>query len=94
MVKVPAAWLIERAGFRKGLTRGPVGVSPFQAQAIINLGGARASDVVSLAADIKRAVWDQFGIALVPEPVFVGFQPTRELEWLLEPRPALEARKD
>jgi UDP-N-acetylmuramate dehydrogenase len=86
-VKVPAAWLIERAGFHKGLTRGVVGVSPFQAQAIVNLGGARASDVVTLAADIKRAVWESFGIAVVPEPVFVGFRPTRDLQWLLDPRP-------
>ncbi len=82
-VKVPAAWLIERAGFRKGFTRGPIGVSPFQSQAIVNHGGARASDVLRLAADIKHAVWDAFDIAIVPEPVFVGFPPSSDLEWLL-----------
>ena len=26
---------------------------------------------------IKRAVWRRFGIALVPEPVFVGFDAIR-----------------
>ena len=82
-MKVPAAWLIERAGFEKGTRRGAVGVSPFQAQAIVNHGGATAADVVALAADIKRAVWNTFRIALVPEPVFVGFQPSAELRWLL-----------
>ena len=62
LVKVPAAWLIERAGFEKGTRRGTVGVSPFQAQAIVNHGGATAADIVSLAADIKRAVWNTFRI--------------------------------
>ena len=82
-VKIPAAWLIERAGFPKGTTRDTVAVSRFQAQAIINLGRARAADVVNLAADIKRAVWTMFGISIVPEPVFLGFAPSTELRFLL-----------
>lgn len=81
--KVPAAWLIERAGFARGYARGAVGISPFQAQGLINRGGAEAGDVVALAADIKSAVWRHFGVGLVPEPVFVGFAPSRELAWLL-----------
>jgi UDP-N-acetylmuramate dehydrogenase len=85
-VKVPAAWLIERAGFTKGHRRGAVGVSPFQAQAIVNHGGAAAADVFALAADIKRAVLQALAIALVPEPVFVGFKPSSELQWLLAGR--------
>lgn len=93
-VKVPAAWLIERAGFPKGYTRGEIGVSPFQSQAIVNHGGAKAADVVRLAADIKRAVWETFGIAIVPEPVFVGFRPTPELQRLRDPQPTTEARTD
>lgn len=72
-IKVPAAWLVERAGFPRGLTRGSVGVSPFQAQAIVNLGGAEAADVLALAIDIKHAVHRAFGVVLTPEPVFVGF---------------------
>jgi UDP-N-acetylmuramate dehydrogenase len=82
-VKLPAAWLIERAGLPRGTTRGPVGISPFQAQAIINLGGARAGDVLALAGEIKRAVWNTFGITLVPEPVFVGFASSPDLTFLL-----------
>lgn len=89
-VKIPAAWLIERAGFPKGTTRGPVGISPFQAQALVNHGGARAADVVALACEVKRAVWRTFGIALVPEPVFVGFASTPDLQFLLSHRPASE----
>lgn len=89
-VKIPAAWLIERAGFPKGTTRGPVGISPFQAQALVNHGGARAADVVALACEVKRAVWRTFGISLVPEPVFVGFAGTPELQFLLSHRRASE----
>jgi UDP-N-acetylmuramate dehydrogenase len=93
-VKVPAAWLIEQAGFARGSRRGAIGVSPFQAQAIVNYGGGRAADVIALASDIKRAVWDGFGVAIVPEPVFVGFGPGDQLRWLLDPRPRVEASKD
>ena len=82
-VKIPAAWLIEQAGFRRGTVRGSVGISPFQAQAIVNLGGAQAADVLALATAIKRAVWNMFGISIVPEPVFVGFTPSPELTFLL-----------
>jgi UDP-N-acetylmuramate dehydrogenase len=86
-VKIPAASLIERAGYPKGTRRGPVGVSPFQSQAIVNHDGATATEIVQLAAAIKQAVWNQFQIALVPEPVFVGFERTKELDWLLDRDP-------
>jgi UDP-N-acetylmuramate dehydrogenase len=82
-VKIPAAWLIEQSGFTRGTQDGAVGVSPLQAQAIVNLGGATADDVVRLAGAIKRAVWNRFRIAIVPEPVFVGFDQTPDLAWLL-----------
>jgi UDP-N-acetylmuramate dehydrogenase len=85
-VKIPAAWLIEHAGFPRGLTRGAVGVSPFQAQAIVNHGGATADDVLGLAMSIKRAVWDAFKVAIVPEPELVGFAPSADIDWLLSPR--------
>ncbi len=89
-VKIPAAWLIERAGFPKGTRRGAAGVSPFQAQAIVNLGGACASDVLQLACAIKQAVWRTFGIAIVPEPVFVGFAHSLDLQFLLTHLPGAE----
>ena len=73
-VKVPAAWLVEQSGFAKGYTRGPVGISRRHALAIVNRGGAKATDVVALKDEIQRAVRDQFGIELKPEPVFVGFE--------------------
>lgn len=87
-VKVPAAWLIEHAGFARGSVHGPTGISPFQSQAIINLGGASAADVLALAVAVKGAVWNMFRIAIVPEPVFVGFGENESLRWLLDPSPS------
>ena len=62
MVKVAAAWLVEHAGFPKGLVRGPVGISRRHALA-----------AVAPKNEIQQRVLDAFGIELQPEPVFVGF---------------------
>lgn len=78
LVKLPAAWLIEHAGYRKGYSRGSVGLSSRHVLAIINRGGARAADVLELVAEITSRVQDRFGVGLKPEPVFVGeFRSTR-----------------
>ena len=71
--KVPAAWLIEHAGFQKGYRLGNAGISTNHTLAIINTGGATAADVIALNDIIQMKVLDTFGIALDPEPVFVGF---------------------
>lgn len=71
-VKIPAAWLIERAGFQKGYSMGNAGISTNHTLAIINRGGATASEIVALKSAIQKAVFDTFGIELVPEPIFVG----------------------
>jgi len=71
-LKLSAAWLIERAGFRRGYARGAVGLSEKHTLAIVNRGGATAADVVALAREVRDGVRERFGIALLPEPVFVG----------------------
>lgn len=71
--KIPAAWLIENAGFYKGFSRGNVGISTKHALSIINRGGARAVDLIEFKSEIQRAVKEYFGIDLVPEPNFIGF---------------------
>ena len=81
-VKVPAAWLIERAGFGKGYVHGRAGVSSKHPLAIINRGGASAREIVRLAAEIKRSVIDRFGIWLRPEPIFVGFMGSEDVDFL------------
>ncbi len=72
-VKVPAAWLIEQAGFAKGYTRGAAAVSSRHTLAIVNLGGAKAAEVLALAGEITTAVEGRFGIRLEMEPVMMGF---------------------
>jgi UDP-N-acetylmuramate dehydrogenase len=82
LVRIPAAWLIERAGFARGEGAGPVGLSGKHLLAIVNRGGACAADVVAFATSVKRRVADRFGVALRPEPVFLGFGPDPDLEYL------------
>jgi UDP-N-acetylmuramate dehydrogenase len=72
-VKVPAAWLIERAGFQRGYTKGRTGISSKHTLAIINRGNATAQEVLDLVAEIQTGVQIKFGVALLPEPIFVGF---------------------
>lgn len=71
--KLPAAWLVERAGFAKGYTRGAAGISQKHALAIVNRGGAKAADILALRDKIQARVQDKFGIKLDSEPVSVGF---------------------
>ena len=75
-VKLPAAWLIEAAGVLKGETCGGAAISRRHSLAIVNRRGASAADVVALAARVRRRVRDAFGVTLVPEPRFVGFDET------------------
>jgi UDP-N-acetylmuramate dehydrogenase len=72
-VKVPAAWLVEKAGFAKGLRRGAVGISSRHALALIHYGGGTSQALVTLAREIRAAVGECFGVLLEPEPVFLGF---------------------
>lgn len=73
-VKIPAAWLIEQSGFTKGFRRGNVGLSTRHTLAIVNLGDASAAEIVEFKQLIQSKVEKKFGVALLPEPVFVGFE--------------------
>jgi UDP-N-acetylmuramate dehydrogenase len=72
-VKIPAAWLIENAGFSKGFVHGNAGISSNHSLAIINRGGANANEIIEMKDMIQTAVREKFGIELQPEPIFVGF---------------------
>jgi UDP-N-acetylmuramate dehydrogenase len=72
-LKVSAAWLIEHAGINRGYVHGGVGTSAKHALAIVNRGGGTAREVIELKELIQSRVLDAFGVALTPEPVFVGF---------------------
>jgi UDP-N-acetylmuramate dehydrogenase len=66
-IKLSAGWLIERAGFAKGYTRGRAGISSKHALALVNRGGATATEILALAREIQDGVRDKLGIALLPE---------------------------
>jgi UDP-N-acetylmuramate dehydrogenase len=68
--KLPAAWLIERCGF-KGARRGDVGVHANHALVLVNYGGGTGREILSLAQEIQQAVVAKFGVFLEPEPVFM-----------------------
>jgi len=72
-VKLPAAWLIEQAGFSKGYARGAAGISTRHTLALVNRGGATANDMLALADEIQAKVSEQFGVRLEMEPVMIGF---------------------
>ena len=73
-VKLPAAWLIERAGFGKGYP-GPgarVALSSKHTLALTNRGEASTADLLALAQEVRDGVADRFGVSLRPEPLLVG----------------------
>lgn len=65
-VKVPAGWLIERAGW-KGRMLGNVGTWKNQALVLIQNGSAAGVELLNLVKEIQRAVGETFGIHLQPE---------------------------
>jgi UDP-N-acetylmuramate dehydrogenase len=70
-IKLPAAWLINHAGFERGYGAdfgdGRVTLSTKHALAITNRGGASAEDVMRFAAHIRAGVENAFDIRLAPE---------------------------
>ena len=73
LVKVPAAWLIERAGFGKGYNPGDgARISSKHTLALVNSGSASTAGLMALAREIRDGVRDTFGVSLAPEPVLVG----------------------
>ncbi len=73
LVKVPAAWLIERAGFGKGYDPGNgARISGKHTLALVNSGSATASALIALARQIRDGVRDTFGVSLSPEPLLIG----------------------
>ncbi|MDR2622601.1 MAG: UDP-N-acetylmuramate dehydrogenase [Dysgonamonadaceae bacterium] len=70
VVKVPAAWLIDRCGL-KGKTTGGAAVHEKQPLVIINQGNASGKDIADLAAEICSVVKEKFFIDLQPEVNYI-----------------------
>lgn len=69
-VKIPAAWLIERCGW-KGKTHGGARVYDKQPLVIVNTGTASPRDIIELAAAVAESVDKMFGIAIYPEVNYI-----------------------
>jgi UDP-N-acetylmuramate dehydrogenase len=72
-VKTSAAWLIEHAGFGRGYgDPATIAISSKHTLALTNRGAGTTRALVALAREIADGVRERFGVALEPEPVFVG----------------------
>ncbi len=69
---IPAGWLIEECGLA-GKKIGSAMVSEKHANFIVNLGKAKAEDVVILISLIKQKIRNKFGIQLQEEIEYIGF---------------------
>ncbi len=71
-VKTSAAWLIEQAGFAKGYGNQRVSLSTKHTLALTNRGTGTTADLLALAEEVQRGVYQKHRIWLVNEPVLVG----------------------
>ena len=65
-VKIPAGWLIEKAGY-KGIRRKNIGVHHLQALVLVNFGDGNGKDIYNLAEEICKSIKDQFHVDIEPE---------------------------
>ncbi len=68
--KVPSGFLIEQAGL-KGKSFGTISSYTGNAMVLVNNGGATRSDVEETRDEIKKIIFEKFGITLETEPEFV-----------------------
>ncbi|GAB3944796.1 UDP-N-acetylmuramate dehydrogenase [Spirosoma harenae] len=66
VVKVPAGWLIEQAGW-KGYRSGDAGVHAKQALVLVNYDSATGDQILALAQQVQKSVQEKFGITISPE---------------------------
>ena len=69
---ISAGWLVDQVGMR-GERIGDVRVSEKHGNFLINLGNARAQDVLMLTSKVKMKVRDELGVMLEDEVQLVGF---------------------
>ncbi len=70
-IKIPAAWLIQEAGW-KGVKQGDAGSWSLQPLVLVNYGSATGADILHLARRIRDDVLQKFSIRLEPEVNLIG----------------------
>ena len=65
-VKIPAGWLIDKAGW-KGQKENHVGVWDKQALVLVHYGGGKPEEILNLMKKIQDSVKEKFGIEIKPE---------------------------
>ena len=66
LVKVPAGWLIEQAGF-KGKRFGDAGIHTKQALVLVNYGNATGNEIWNVAQNIQKTIFEKYGISIEAE---------------------------
>jgi len=69
-IKIPAAWLIENAGFKKGYYKHGAAISSNHSLALINK-GTTTKNLLELAEEIEHKVFEVFGVHLHKEPIVI-----------------------
>lgn len=67
LVKVPAGWLIEQAGWKGKTINNNYGVHKFQALVLVNYGGATGKQIAELSKEIQEDIFKKFGVVLEAE---------------------------
>lgn len=67
----PVGKMLDSLG-AKTWVEGNVRISPRHANFIINTGGGTSTEVLTLMTRMKTAVWDAFGLTVVPENILIG----------------------
>ncbi len=70
--RISAGWLIDLLGL-KGTKIGNAQISPTHGNFLVNLGGAKAQDVIALSSLVKMKIRDDLGILLEDEVQLMGY---------------------